>query len=64
MEDTAELGSSRFPWLRLMGESQQRRTEAARDSSVGEVVLHEELGEHVLLFEAKILVESTPCWSR
>ncbi|PYV66200.1 MAG: hypothetical protein DMG96_43090 [Acidobacteria bacterium] len=51
--------------LRL-AESQQRRTQAAIDSSIGEVVLAEELGEHVLLFEAKILVESTatPCWFR
>src|SRR4029077_20980876 len=44
-------------------ESQQRRTQAARDSSVGGVVLSEELREHVLWFAAKSLGESTanPC---
>jgi hypothetical protein len=47
-------------------ESQQRRTQAARDSSVGGVVVSEELREHVLLLVAKSLGESTarPCWSR
>jgi hypothetical protein len=46
-------------------ESQQRRTQAARDGSVGEIVFPEE-PEHVLLSEAKSFGESTarPCRPR
>src|SRR5438093_12138387 len=47
-------------------ESQQRRTQTARDRSIGEVALGEELVEHVFLLGAKGLVESRAraCWSR
>jgi Flp pilus assembly protein TadD len=45
--------------------SQQRRTQAARDS-VGKFVCLEELAEHLLLLEAKSLGQSTArfCWFR
>jgi hypothetical protein len=38
--------------LEVLVSSQQRRTQVERDTSVGDIVLASELGDHVLLLEA------------